>query len=220
MTLPDPRRDPDPRADLRIGDAERHQVAEILREAAGEGRLDLEELDERLEATYAAKTYADLVPLTLDLPLHGPTPAPAAPATPDRAPLPPGSPATTHRETHLAILSGFDRKGVWTVPGHLTVVAVMGGADLDLRQARFTQRESTIVVTAVMGGVQITVGPEVQVVMEVVGIMGGASGPSGGEEVRPDAPILRVKGVALMGGVDVRRKQPPSVTKGGRQERR
>ena len=38
-------------ARLRISDTERHQVAEILREAAGEGRLDLEELDQRLEAT-------------------------------------------------------------------------------------------------------------------------------------------------------------------------
>ena len=55
---------------LRISDADRHQVAEILREAAGEGRLDIDELDQRLEATYAARTYADLVPITLDLPAH------------------------------------------------------------------------------------------------------------------------------------------------------
>ncbi|GAA2007247.1 DUF1707 SHOCT-like domain-containing protein [Nocardioides kribbensis] len=46
----DPRPDQDPML-LRISDAERHQVAEHLRRAAGEGRLDLEELDERLEAT-------------------------------------------------------------------------------------------------------------------------------------------------------------------------
>ena len=55
-------------AQLRVSDDDRHKVAEILREAAGEGRLDLDELDERLEAAYAAKTYADLVPITLDLP--------------------------------------------------------------------------------------------------------------------------------------------------------
>ena len=44
---------------LRVSDTDRHQVAEILRQAAGEGRIDLTRLDERLEATYAAKTYAD-----------------------------------------------------------------------------------------------------------------------------------------------------------------
>ena len=58
----------DHRARMRISDADRHRVAELLREAAGDGRLDLDELDERLEATWAAKTYADLVPITADLP--------------------------------------------------------------------------------------------------------------------------------------------------------
>jgi hypothetical protein len=51
-------RDP---AQMRISDADRHRVAEVLRDAAGEGRLDLSELEERLEATWAAKTYGDLV---------------------------------------------------------------------------------------------------------------------------------------------------------------
>jgi len=59
-------------AEMRISDAERHDVAEVLRNAAGDGRIDLAELDERLEATYAAKTYADLVPITADLPVHRP----------------------------------------------------------------------------------------------------------------------------------------------------
>ena len=53
---------------LRISDDDRHRVAEVLREAAGEGRLDLDELDQRLEAAYAAKVYADLVPILADLP--------------------------------------------------------------------------------------------------------------------------------------------------------
>src|SRR4051794_7789626 len=61
MDTPDPSR-------LRISDQDRHHVAEVLREAAGEGRIDLEELDQRLEATYAARTYADLVPITSTCP--------------------------------------------------------------------------------------------------------------------------------------------------------
>ncbi len=67
----------DDRSRLRISDADRHQVAELLREAAGEGRLDIEELDERLEAAYSAKTYGDLVPLTADLPVNAPQHPPA-----------------------------------------------------------------------------------------------------------------------------------------------
>ena len=59
---------PDP-SRMRVSDEDRHKVADILREAAGEGRIDIEELDERLESTYAAKTYGDLVPITSDLPV-------------------------------------------------------------------------------------------------------------------------------------------------------
>src|ERR1700678_3112235 len=60
---------PDPQH-LRASDADRERVAETLRAAAGDGRLTMDELDERLDAVYAAKTYAELVPITHDLPDH------------------------------------------------------------------------------------------------------------------------------------------------------
>jgi hypothetical protein len=178
---------------LRISDAERHQVAEILREAAGEGRLDLEELDSRLEATYAARTYADLVPITLDLPAH-----------PQKALVSPGP----DKETHLAIMSGFDRRGVWVVPARMTVIAFWGGAELDLRQARFAAQECVITINAVMGGATVIVPPHVNVKMEGTGIMGGYSGPSGlvDAQLAADSPTVRIRGVAIMGGVNVERK--------------
>ena len=52
----------------RVSDLEREDVAERLREAAGEGRLSYTELEERLETVYGAKTYGDLVQITADLP--------------------------------------------------------------------------------------------------------------------------------------------------------
>jgi hypothetical protein len=187
---------------LRIGDAERHQVAEILREAAGEGRLDLDELDSRLEATYAARTYADLVPITLDLPAH-PHTAPAVRAASSSLVVP-----GPDKETHLAILSGFDRRGVWTVPEHLTVLCFWGGAELDLRQAKFAAQEVVITINAIMGGAQVIVPPHVNVKMEGTGIMGGYSGPSGLVDAELDAssPTVRIRGVAIMGGINVERK--------------
>jgi len=57
--------------DLRASDADREAIAERLRAAAGEGRLTLEEADERLAAAYAARTVAELAPLTADLPPTG-----------------------------------------------------------------------------------------------------------------------------------------------------
>jgi hypothetical protein len=197
---------------LRISDADRHQVAEVLREAAGEGRIDLDELDERLEAAYAARTYADLVPITVDLPAAAATHLPtrlsaghvagAAAARP--APVVPG-PA---EERHVAILSGLDRKGVWVVPQHLTVLAFMGGVDLDLREAQFAGREVTITINAFLGGADITVNPHTHVIIEGTGIMGGYSGPSerAPAELDADSPIVRIRGVAILGGVSVTRK--------------
>ncbi len=199
---------PDP-SQLRISDADRHQVAEVLREAAGEGRIDFEELDERLEATYAARTYADLVPITLDLPVRAATDLPSQPASSTTpSPVVAGGPSA---ERHLAIMSGLERKGVWTVPAHLTVNCFMGGADLDLRRARFAAREVVITVNAVMGGADIKVNPQTQVIMEGTGIMGGYTGPSDqtAPELGADSPVVRVRGFALMGGVSVSRRPAP-----------
>jgi hypothetical protein len=191
-------------AQLRISDSERHQVAEILRQAAGEGRLDMEELDQRLEQTYAARTYADLVPITLDLPAHPhPRPAvrPAAASAPQVV-------AGADRESHLAILSGLSRKGIWVVPQHMSILCMMGGAELDLRQAKFAAQEVVITINAFMGGAQVIVGPTTRVQMEGTGIMGGYSGPSGlvDADLDESSPIVRIKGFAIWGGVSVERK--------------
>ena len=66
---------PEPR-NMRASDADRERVANVLREAAGDGRLTMDELDERLDAVYAAKTYAELEPITHDLPDAGAAPVP------------------------------------------------------------------------------------------------------------------------------------------------
>jgi hypothetical protein len=195
---------------LRISDDDRHKVAEILRQAAGEGRIDLDELDDRLEQTYAAKTYGDLVPITFDLPT-----SPGQPGLPVAFPQPRSTPtaytsAGQDRENHLAILSGLDRRGAWTVPSSMTISCLMGGANLDMREAVFSSREVVITVNALMGGASIIVGPTTNVVMEGTGIMGGYSGPPDlrADQRAPDSPTVRVRGVAVWGGVSVERKQP------------
>jgi Domain of unknown function (DUF1707) len=55
-------------SELRASDADRERVADRLRAAGGEGRLSPDELEERLEAAFAARTEAALAPLTADLP--------------------------------------------------------------------------------------------------------------------------------------------------------
>jgi len=70
------------RDEMRAADADRQAVAEQLKAALEEGRLDLHEYDERLQRAYAAKTYGDLHPLLSDLPSAAvPVPAQRRPAS-------------------------------------------------------------------------------------------------------------------------------------------
>ena len=207
----EPRIDPPAadRAQLRVSVEDRHRVAEMLREAAGEGRLELGELDERLEAAYAARTYADLVPLTADLPAHHAAMPASEPASAAR-PSSPVAAAPSH-ERHVAVLGGFDRKGVWTVPQELRITAVLGGASLDLRRATFAAPEVVILLNAFLGGAEVIVGPRTHVVMEGIGILGGFDGPTDKvpAELDDSSPTVRIRGRAVLGGVSVVRKAVP-----------
>jgi hypothetical protein len=71
--------------DIRASDAERERVATLLRDHASEGRLDVDELDERLQQAYAARTRSDLELLTADLPPAPPARRAEPPAQVDRS---------------------------------------------------------------------------------------------------------------------------------------
>src|SRR4051812_9740296 len=65
-----------PSPSLRVSEAEREDTADRLRDAAGDGRLDADELEQRVEAAYSARTVGDLAVLTQDLPARPPPDAP------------------------------------------------------------------------------------------------------------------------------------------------
>lgn len=58
-----------PDAQVRASDADRERIVELLRQHTAEGRLTMDEFEERMTAAYAAKTYGELGPLTADLPV-------------------------------------------------------------------------------------------------------------------------------------------------------
>jgi hypothetical protein len=194
---------------LRASDADRDRVAEVLRAAAADGRLSLDELDERLDRLYAAKTYGELEPVIEDLPGLGdvlrPSQALAVAPTRDVPERVGGAPTA---RVAKAIFGGVTRRGQWVVPSRYRVKAVFGGVDLDLREARLESHEVTIESKAVFGGISIVVPPDVTVIMEGTGIFGGFAGDA--EDVQPPAgaPVVRVTGKAVFGGVAVMRKRP------------
>jgi hypothetical protein len=187
-----------PDKNLRASDADRERVAEVLRAAAGEGRLDLDEVDERLHAVYTAKTYADLEPVLKDLPARSTTPVPL-----DGVPPQPGEVAETG--SAVAVMSSFDRRGPWVPPRKLNCVAFWGGGRLDLREARILYGEVEIHIVAIMGGVEVIVPEDAEVHVTGTGIMGGFD-HSGAGSGRPGAPRILVTGLAFWGGVSVQRK--------------
>lgn len=193
---------PDDRHLLRVSDADRDQVTERLREAAGQGRITMDELDTRLDATYSAKTYAELAVITRDLPVEGfATLAMSGSGTFPAARIG----GTPKRKVSLAILSGARRKGAWVVPPVYTAVAFLGGVDIDLREARFSEREIRIRAYTLLGGVNIVVPEDIEVDVAGIGIMGEFDHKETNSGV-PSAPHLRVTGVAILGGVTVKRK--------------
>ncbi|MBT2459259.1 DUF1707 domain-containing protein [Streptomyces sp. ISL-86] len=202
-----------PLPELRASDADRERVVERLRDAVAEGRLDMEEFEERLEAAYKSRTYAELEPLTRDLPAAVPpasavSPAAVAPsAGPDTAwPTRIGGEGTS--ATAVAVMSGFQRKGRWTVPARFNAVAFWGGGELDLREASFAERDVVINCVAVMGGIQITVPPGVEVDVRGFGFMGAFDQHDTPGPTRPGAPRVVVTGFAFWGGVEIKVKPP------------
>jgi hypothetical protein len=210
MSQPPVPGNPDP-SQLRVSDEDRHRVAEVLREAAGEGRISMDELDQRLEATYAAKTYGDLVPITVDLPAsRSGASVPAVPPvqSPARREVPR---ASDGHESSLAIMSTTKRLGAWVMPPRHTASSLMGEVRLDLRQATFAARESVIIANAVMGSVKIVVDAYTRVIVDGTAIMGefGQKPDVATAELGDDSPVVRIKGFALMGEVSVVRWPAP-----------
>lgn len=188
---------------------DRERVARVLHDAMAEGRLTVGELEERLDKVYAAKIFRDLEPLVRDLPVGGQTPQLPMPAA--AAPPPSVSNRIGGRGTSsaaVAVMSGAVRKGVWTVPPTFTSFVLMGGAQIDLTNARFEDAETTIQAYAFMGGIEIFVPEDVVVQVNGVGLMGAfESTISESGQPRPGVPLVKVNGLAFWGGVEVKRKK-------------
>jgi hypothetical protein len=131
-------------ADPRAGDAEREQVAEKLRVAAGEGRIDLAELDERLDRAYRAKTYRELDDLVADLPDKRPSGTLAT--TP--------GPETMLLKTHG---SNVKQNGRWTVPRKIVADGGVPNIVIDFTEASCAHRDVTVEASCGLGNIKLIV---------------------------------------------------------------
>ena len=184
---------PDP-PDQRVSDADRERVAERLRDAAGEGRLTVDELDDRVERAYASRTAAELAELTTDLP---------ATAT-GREVTPSGR---KPRRLLVSVMGGGNLRGRWRAGRKLTALSLMSGADIDLRHAQMEYPEVRITAVAIMGGVSVVVPAGVDVEMTGFALMGGNDDRVPVQDLPPGAPRVHVRAFSLMGGISVRMRR-------------
>lgn len=198
--VPAPSGDP---PDLRASDAEREQTAETLRQAMGEGRLSIEELEDRLRSAYSAPTVRELDLLVADV-----TVAPGA----GRRPIAPaGTSGVTVREGPggerwvVSIMSGHDRKGRWRIGPQCTVLNIMGGSDIDLNDAELSEPVTQLNVYSFWGGGEIRVPDGVEVHVSNVAIMAGNDVKLGDEVIPAGGPVIRIRLVSIMAGFSVQR---------------
>ena len=198
----------DPDASLRVSDAERDETLRILGEHASVGRLTLDELDERSSRALAAKTRGDLATLTGDLPQEAGQGRPA--------------PATARKPVRwmVAIMSGSHRRGRFRAVGSINAVAIMGGDDIDLREAEIEGGELTLNLFTLMGGANIYIPDSIELELGGFSLMGGNTEIGSERPARPGAPVIRLRAWNLLGGATIYRVPPQARGRGLKEARR
>ncbi|QVQ55078.1 DUF1707 and DUF2154 domain-containing protein [Spiractinospora alimapuensis] len=166
---------------MRASDGDRERVADILRDALTDGRIDPTEHQERLDAVYAARTLGDLAPITTDL------------LSPERQPI------QLRDGPILALFRNESRGGRWVLPDRHVTFTAFGTVELDLREALLTERHVHLDISAVVGRVVIHVPDNVQVRVRGWTFLGRRRTTA--RVAGPDAPTLEIQGFSVLGSV-------------------
>ena len=186
----------------------RQKIIDALCESFARDEMEIGELEKRLELVHQAETADQLGLILADLPIP-PVPlklegAVSSPSS-DLAPRPtlPNDRIPDH-SVIVGIMGGGARSGTWIPAENNWAVGVMGRCELDFRESQLGAGVTKVRVLAFMGAVEIIAPPDVQVESSGVGIMGrfGISNRYR-PPTYPDAPVLRVTGLAFMGGAGV-----------------
>lgn len=201
----------------------KQKAIDALCEHFANDNLTVEEFERRVDLAHKAKSTEELRKLLSDLPT-GELPVKASePQAPVPARATASVPASRVKERGLmvAALGGVERKGRWIPARQNYAVSIMGGLTLDFREALLPPGETEVWIFTVMGGAEIIVPPGLSVESEGIAILGGwehrddaVVGPD------PDAPFLRLRGVALMGGVEVTIRYPGETGREAKKRRR
>lgn len=187
-------------------ESDRERIVEALSAHYVEDNLTTQELEARFERAYKASTADELRDVVAGLP---------ALAQPVRSPMPRPSAASVIRaqesapaRRYLAIMSTFRKGGDWTPNRMTTIKAIMANVKIDLRDATFVDNEITFDILAVMAEAKILVPPGVRVECDGFAVMGEFSDRHDASAGDLDAPLVRIRGSAVMATVTVETRLP------------
>src|ERR1700744_1708889 len=182
-------------ADVRASDQDREHAVQLLNEHAIAGRLTIDELKQRTAAAYTARNVGDLAALMADLPGQY---APASSAANQAAP----------RRWFTAIMGSSRRRIRFRLGRRATGGAVMASPDIDLRDAELDSQETVIRAFAFFGWPDIYVPDSVRVELSGASLFGGDAERGSQQAPACDAPVIRIRSYALIGGYTVWRVPP------------
>ncbi len=186
--------------------------------------LDLDEFERRLDLAHAATSSSELDALLADLPQGG-----NLPATRDGASAPAAGQGYSvasaaqvkDSEVVVAVMGGSSRRGHWRPARKNYAVAVMGGTELDFREATLPPGVTEVQVWTIWGGVEIIVPPGVNIESHGIALLGGFDHAGSTTSVPdPSAPTIRITGFALMAGVDISVRELGETARDARRRRR
>ena len=192
-----------PAANIRVGHRERDAVVAALQEAAGDGRLSMAELDDRLDAALQAKTYADLDVLVADLSVE--LPSRALTSALPQAQRPPS--AGYSREDPLRLDGGMSsekRGGLWTVPPFMLINQGLGSVKLNCLEATPAAQLIEIEVIGGAGSIVLVLPEGWAVDADRLSKSWGSKSVDVPREPAPGKPLLLIYGALGLGSFKVR----------------
>jgi hypothetical protein len=201
----------------------RQKAIDALCEHFANDALSVDDFEARVDMAHKAESADQLRELLKDLP-RGDLPIPRKEMPDALAPRVEASvPASRVKENGfmVALLGGAERKGRW-IPARRTFgVALMGGFSLDFREALLPPGPTEVWLFNVMGGAEIVVPPGLSVECDGMAVLGGFDYHDDAPvNLDPDTPILRIRGFALMGGVEVTVRNPGETARDAKKRRR